>query len=96
MVSTGLALIGFALPLPHIVEPVVACIAVALLNVGVTLHEILWMTVIQERVPDDKLGRFTVSINWQVSVSGHLDLSSPEALPIRSVQRWCFLVPIII
>jgi len=62
MVVSGLAMIGFALPLPHSVEPVVACTAMALLMAGMTLHEILWVTVLQERVPDDKLGRVS-SIN---------------------------------
>jgi MFS family permease len=62
MAVAGLALISLALPLPHTVEPLVACTAMALLAAGMTIHEILWATVMQERIPDDKLGRVS-SIN---------------------------------
>ncbi len=62
MASTGLALIAFALPLPQSVEPLVACIAMAVLTCGSTLHEIMWVTLLQERVPDETLGRVS-SIN---------------------------------
>ncbi len=62
MASTGVALIAFTLPLPHSLEPVVACIAMAVLTCGATIHEVVWITALQERVPDETLGRVS-SIN---------------------------------
>lgn len=62
MASTGLAFIAFALPLPHSLEPVVACIAMAVVTCGTTIHEVMWVTLLQERVPDETLGRVS-SIN---------------------------------
>lgn len=59
---SGFALIAFALPLPQVVEPFVACLAMGILTLGQTIGEVLWTTVLQERVPDDKLGRVN-SIN---------------------------------
>lgn len=60
--ASGCALIVFALPFPHAVEPFVACLAMGILTLGQTISEVLWTTVLQERVPDDKLGRVN-SIN---------------------------------
>jgi MFS family permease len=62
MASTGLAFIAFALPLPHGLEPVVACVAMIVITCGTTIHEVMWVTVLQESVPDDTLGRVS-SIN---------------------------------
>ena len=53
----GLAMMAFGLPLPRAIEPVVACIAMAVLNLGLTISEVLWITLMQEKVPDDRLGR---------------------------------------
>ncbi|MEO8972167.1 MAG: MFS transporter [Ktedonobacteraceae bacterium] len=58
----GLAMMAFGLPLPRAMEPVVACIAMTILNLGLTISEVLWITLLQEKVPDDKLGRVS-SIN---------------------------------
>src|SRR5207248_5991654 len=40
-----------------IFEPVVACLAMVVVNFGLAVYQILWLTVMQEIVPDDRLGR---------------------------------------
>ncbi len=89
--ATGLALIAFALPLPHVVEPVVACLAMSILTFGQTIGEVLWITVLQERVPDDKLGRIN-SIN-QLAGYGLWPLGFVLAgiLTDRVSPMWTFL-----
>lgn len=57
MIGANIALILFGLPLPRILEPTVACIAMVLVNFGLAANQILWITVMQEIVPDEKLGR---------------------------------------
>ena len=57
MIGISMAFILFGLPLPHAVEPVVACLAMVVVNFGLAVYQILWLTVMQEIVPDDKLGR---------------------------------------
>ena len=57
MIGISMAFIVFGLPLPHGVEPVVACLAMVIVNFGLAVYQILWLTVMQEIVPDDKLGR---------------------------------------
>jgi MFS family permease len=59
LVGTGIATIMFSLPLPLSVEPLVACPAMALLNFGLAVYQILWGTLVQETVPSEKLGRFS-------------------------------------
>jgi len=57
MIGISLAFILFGLPFSHAVEPVVACLAMVVVNFGLAVYQILWLTVMQEIVPDDKLGR---------------------------------------
>ena len=57
MIVISLAFILFGLPLPHSLEPIVACLAMVLVHFGLAVYQILWLTVMQEVVPDDKLGR---------------------------------------
>jgi MFS family permease len=57
MICISMAFILFGLPLPHAVEPIVACLAMVVVNFGLAVYQILWLTVMQEIVPDDKLGR---------------------------------------
>jgi MFS family permease len=57
MIGTSMAFILFGLPLPYSLEPVVACLAMVLVNFGLAVYQILWLTVMQEIVPDDRLGR---------------------------------------
>ncbi len=57
MIGISMAFILFGLPLPHSLEPVVACLAMVVVNFGLAVYQILWLTVMQEIVPDDRLGR---------------------------------------
>ena len=57
MIGISMAFILFGLPFPHAIEPVVACLAMVVVNFGLAVYQILWLTVMQEIVPDDKLGR---------------------------------------
>ncbi len=53
----GCALVACALPLSRSVEPVIAIIASALVGCGLAIFMIIWATLQQEKVPNDKLGR---------------------------------------
>ena len=61
-IGTGIAMIAFGLPWPRFLDGIAACVAMAFLFFGITVQEVLWVTVMQETVPDDKLGRVS-SIN---------------------------------
>ncbi len=57
MIGISMAFILFGLPLPHGLEPLIACLAMVFVNFGLAVYQILWLTVMQEIVPDDRLGR---------------------------------------
>lgn len=57
MMASSLALIGFGLPLPTMIQPFVACLASALAGFSLSAFQIIWVTLLQERVPTEKLGR---------------------------------------
>lgn len=54
---SGFALVAFSLPLPDTVEAVIACIAMVVLTFGLTVPELLFVTVMQEQVSTERLGR---------------------------------------
>ena len=62
MLLSSLALISFGLPLPAPFGQYGLILADALVGLGVGAFGVVWMTVIQEMVPGDKLGR-VVSID---------------------------------
>jgi MFS family permease len=53
----GCALVACALPLPRSIEPAVAIIASALVGCGLAIFMIIWGTLQQEKVPNERLGR---------------------------------------
>lgn len=55
----SIALMIFALPLPRPIEPAAASVAMLLVECGIGVFGILWLTLLQERVPKDKLGRIS-------------------------------------
>jgi DHA3 family tetracycline resistance protein-like MFS transporter len=57
LVVSSLAMMAFALPVPHDLVPVVTLTAFALDGAGIGAFEIIWVTVLQEMVPSEKLGR---------------------------------------
>lgn len=64
----NLAVIAFGLPLPRETAPFVALGAAATFGLGLGVFEIIWVTVLQELVPADTLGRVT-SIDWLGSLA---------------------------
>jgi MFS family permease len=66
----GCALIACALPLPRPIEPVIVTVASAMVGAGLAIFTILWGTLQQEKVPNDKLGR--VSSITQLGVASTL------------------------
>jgi len=57
MIGIIMAFILFVLPLPHSLELEIACLAMVIVNFGLAIYQILWLTVLQEIVPGDRLGR---------------------------------------
>jgi MFS family permease len=66
----GCALLACALPLPRLIEPLVVVGASTLVGAGLATFTILWGTMQQEKVPNDKLGR--VSSIMQLGVASTL------------------------
>lgn len=56
-ILSSVAFIVYGLPLPHSAAPLVASIASVVFGFGVGVFSIIWVTVLQELVPPDKLGR---------------------------------------
>ena len=56
-VLSGLALLIFSLPLPHTIVPFVVLPAAFLVGFGINVMQIIWVTLLYELVPSDKLGR---------------------------------------
>jgi MFS family permease len=57
LVVLSFVMIVFGLRLPHSWEPVVATTAAFIGGASLGFFSIIWVTVLQEMVPDDKLGR---------------------------------------
>lgn len=53
----GLALVIFGIPMPQAIVPIVSILAGFLLGCSIGFFSIIWITVIQERVPEEMLGR---------------------------------------
>lgn len=62
------ALIVYGLPLPHALEPLIASVASVCAGFGLGVFGVIWVTVLQEIVPSDKLGRVS-SIDWLGSLA---------------------------
>lgn len=57
LIVYGVALIVFGLPLPPGGEPIVAITAGGMVGLGLAFFDIIWVTIVQEHVPNEKLGR---------------------------------------
>jgi MFS family permease len=60
---SSVALFAYGLPLPHASEPAVASAAAGVEGFGLGVFQVIWLTVLQELVPTEKLGRVS-SIDW--------------------------------
>jgi len=56
-VLSGLALMVFSLPFPHSIVPFVVLPAAFLVGSGINVMQIIWVTLLYELVPSNKLGR---------------------------------------
>ena len=56
-VLSGLALMVFSLPLPHALVPFIALPTAFIVGFGMNVMQIIWVTLLYELVPADKLGR---------------------------------------
>jgi MFS family permease len=56
-VLSGLALMAFSLPLPHNLVPFIALPTAFIVGFGMNVMQIIWVTLLYELVPADKLGR---------------------------------------
>jgi MFS family permease len=56
-VLSGVALMVFSLPFPHRVVPFVVLPAAFLVGFGINVMQIIWVTLLYELVPSNKLGR---------------------------------------
>src|SRR6185312_2012058 len=56
-ILSGLALLAFALPLPHTIIPFIVLPAAFIVGFGINVMQIIWVTLLYELVPGDKLGR---------------------------------------
>jgi MFS family permease len=54
---SSLGIIMFGLPFPRIAAPIIAPISSVLYGFGIACYNTIWYTVLQEMIPDDKLGR---------------------------------------
>jgi MFS family permease len=57
LLLSSAALVLFGLPLPAASLSVVACIANVLVDFGIGVFGIIWITLLQELIPEEKLGR---------------------------------------
>jgi MFS family permease len=57
LILSNIGIITFGLPLPKLVEPLAACIGSALVGFGLSVFGVIWITILQTLVPNEKLGR---------------------------------------
>lgn len=57
LLGTGGAVVVMGLPLPQASEPVVALVAEVVVGFGLGFFNVIWLTVLQQLIPGDKLGR---------------------------------------
>jgi DHA3 family tetracycline resistance protein-like MFS transporter len=92
LIVSALAMMAFALPVPQQFVPAVALTASALDGAGIGVFEIIWVTVLQEMIPVEKLGRVT-----SVDLAGSellqpLGLAAIGFLTDAVATPWIFLV----
>jgi|SRR5579871_308770 MFS family permease len=63
LLLSSLGLIALGVPFPHSIDTVIALGTSAVIGFGMGIFGVIWVTVMQELVPADKLGRVS-SIDW--------------------------------
>jgi MFS family permease len=91
LIAEGGALIALGLPLPHASAPAVAISAIFLGGIGTGVFEVIWISSVQEMVPQAMLGRVT-SIDWMGSLCLlPVGLALMGVLTDRFGPSWVFL-----
>ncbi|HEY7022468.1 MAG TPA: MFS transporter [Ktedonobacterales bacterium] len=92
LLVSSLAMMAFALPVPHDLVPVVTLTAGALDGAGLGVFEVIWVTVLQEMVPSEKLGRVS-SVDFVGSfLFQPLGLAAIGFLTDAAPTPWIFFV----
>lgn len=91
-IIAGLALICFGLPFPRLVAPFGALLAAFILGCGVSVLQTIWVTLLHELVPNEKLGR-VASVD-QLGSLGLLPIGYVVAgwLTDRFGPAWVFII----
>ncbi len=63
LIASSLAFLALGLPLPRAAAPAIAIAAAVVFGVGTGIFDVIWVTVMQELVPSNMLGRVS-SIDW--------------------------------
>jgi MFS family permease len=85
------ALLALGLPFPLAAAPVIACLAGAVIGIGLGIFDPIWTTTLQQLVPADKLGRVS-SIDWLGSlVATPLGMAVGGVLTDRVGPAWVFV-----
>jgi MFS family permease len=82
----------FTLPLPFATLVIVLCIGMGLNGFGIAISNIFWYTLMQELVPDNKLGRVNSIDNLGSEALIPVGLALAGAFADRVSPLWIFLV----
>ncbi|PWT75470.1 MAG: MFS transporter [Chloroflexi bacterium] len=90
-ITASVALLGIGLPFPQTIAPAIALVMGALVGAGLGVFSIIWVTVLQEMIPADKLGRVT-SLDWLGSLALQpVGLAVVGVLTDRLGPQWVFI-----
>jgi MFS family permease len=89
--TASMAVLGLGLPLPQGLAPDIALVLGAIVGAGLGAFTIIWVTVLQELIPADKLGRVS-SLDWLGSFALQpVGLAVVGALTDRLGPQWVFV-----
>jgi MFS family permease len=91
LIVSSLAMMAFALPVPHDLVPAVALTAGAVDGAGISVFNIIWVTVLQEMVPSEKLGRVSSVDGVGSELLQPLGLATIGFLTDAVATPWIFL-----
>jgi MFS family permease len=90
-IAASVALLGMGLPFPQTVAPAIVVAMGAVIGAGLGVFTIIWVTVLQELIPADKLGRVS-SLDWLGSLALQpVGLAVVGVLTDRLGPQWVFI-----
>lgn len=91
IIFSSAAILAFGLPLPRVYAPEVALALGAVFGAGNGIFNIIWVTVLHEMIPSDKLGRVS-SIDWLGSLALQpVGLAVVGVLTDQIGPQWVFI-----